>query len=107
MKQRKSMSKKTNKNETEFGDEWLNYEQMTSEIKLYHDNAISRMKEHEDKFDKLSIPHLYHVAEYYEALGIAVVCNCLLTYCPDFTFTEEEIKKIRREHDRLFHQNTE
>jgi hypothetical protein len=73
---------------------WLDYGLMMSEIGLHRYNAIHRIKEHKGKFDPLKIPDLYHVAEYYEAVGIENVCCCLQAYGKDFIFTQEEVMEI-------------
>lgn len=59
---------------------WLDYGLMMSEIGLHRYNAIHRIKEHKEQFDPLTIPDLYHVAEYYESVGIekpAAACNAI------------------------------
>lgn len=73
---------------------WLDYGLMMSEIGLHRYNAIHRIKEHKEQFDPLTIPNLYHVAEYYESVGVEIVCCCLQTYCKDFIFTQDEVKEI-------------
>ena len=73
---------------------WLDYGLMVSEIGLYRYNAIHRIKEHKEQFNPLAIPDLYHVAEYYESVGIEKVCCCLQAYCKDFMFTQEEVNNI-------------
>jgi hypothetical protein len=90
------MSKKTNKSENESGGEWLNYKLMLSEIELYRNTATRRIQEHLEHFNPLEIPNLYHVAQYYEAIGVAAACNCLEIHCKDFKFTEEDIIEIIR-----------
>lgn len=73
---------------------WLDYGLMMSEIGLHRYNAIHRIKEHKKQFNPLAIPDLYHVAEYYESVGIENVCCCLQTYSKDFIFTQDEVKEI-------------
>lgn len=73
---------------------WLDYGLMTGEIGLHRNNAIRRIKEHKEQFDKHEIPDLYHVAEYYKSVGVEIVCNCLQAYCNDFLFTQDEVKEI-------------
>lgn len=73
---------------------WLDYGLMMSEIGLYRYNAIHRIKAHKEEFDPLTIPNLYHVAEYYKAVGEEVVCCCLQRYCMDFRFDQEDVKEI-------------
>ena len=73
---------------------WLDYGLMVSEIGLHRYNAIHRIKEHKEQFDPLTIPDLYHVAEYYESVGIEKVCCCLQAYSKDFLFTHDEVKEI-------------
>lgn len=73
---------------------WLDYGLMMSEIGLHRYNAIHRIKEHKGEFDPDEIPHLYHVAEYYEALGAEITCCCLQRYGMDFIFTRDEVKEI-------------
>lgn len=73
---------------------WLDYGLMMSEIGLHRYNAIHRIKEHKEQFDPLTIPDLYHVAEYYESVGVEKVCCCLQAYCKDFIFTQDEVKEI-------------
>lgn len=43
---------------------WLDYGLMVSEIGLHRYNAIHRIKEHKEQFNPLTIPDLYHVAEF-------------------------------------------
>ena len=73
---------------------WLDYGLMMSEIGLHRYNAIHRIKEHKEQFNPLAIPDLYHVAEYYEAVGAEVTCCCLQAYGKDFIFTQDEVKEI-------------
>ena len=73
---------------------WLDYGLMMSEIGLHRYNAIHRIKEHKEEFDPREIPHLYHVAEYYEAVGAEITCCCLQAYGKDFIFTQDEVKEI-------------
>lgn len=73
---------------------WLDYGLMMSEIGLYRYNAIHRIKAHKEEFDPLTIPNLYHVAEYYKAVGEEVVCCCLQRYCMDFRFDQEDVREI-------------
>lgn len=73
---------------------WIDYGLMISEIDLYRDNAARRIKEHKEQFDRLKIPDLYHVAEYYKSVGVEIVCCCLQAYCKDFSFTQDEVKEI-------------
>jgi len=73
---------------------WLDYGMTMSEIGLYRYNAIHRIKAHKEEFDPLTIPNLYHVAEYYKAVGEEMVCCCLQRYCMDFRFDQEEVKEI-------------
>ena len=73
---------------------WLDYGLMVSEIGLHRYNAIHRIKEHKEQFDPHSIPNLYHIAEYYEAVGIEKTCCCLQAYAKDFIFTQDEVKEI-------------
>lgn len=73
---------------------WLDYGLMVSEIGLHRYNAIHRIKEHKEQFDPRSIPNLYHIAEYYEAVGIEKTCCCLQAYAKDFIFTHNEVKEI-------------
>lgn len=75
---------------------WLDYGLMVSEIGLHRYNAIHRIKEHKEKFDPLSIPNLYHIAEYYEAVGAEITCCCLQRYCMDFRFDQEDVMEIIR-----------
>ena len=73
---------------------WLDYGLMMSEIGLYRYNAIHRIKAHKEEFDPLTIPNLYHVAEYYKAVSEEVVCCCLQRYCMDFRFDQEDVREI-------------
>lgn len=73
---------------------WLDYGLMMSEVGLHRYNAIHSIKEHKEKFDPLKIPDLYHVAEYYEAVGTEKACCCLQAYGKDFMFTRDEVKEI-------------
>ena len=73
---------------------WLDYGMTMGEIGLYRYNAIHRIKAHKEEFDPLTIPNLYHVAEYYKAVGEEVVCCCLQRYCMDFRFDQEDVKEI-------------
>ena len=73
---------------------WLDYGLMMSEIGFHRYNAIHRIKEHKEEFDPLKIPDLYHVAEYYEAVGVEKTCCCLQAYGKDFIFTQDEVKEI-------------
>ena len=59
---------------------WLDYGLMMSEIGLHRYNAI--------------VPDLYHVAEYYKAVGVELTCCCLQAYGKDFIFTQDEVKEI-------------
>lgn len=78
---------------------WLDYGLMMSEIGLYRYNAIHRIKAHKEEFDPLTIPNLYHVAEYYKAVGEEVVCCCLQRYCMDFRFDQEDVREIIRKEE--------
>lgn len=73
---------------------WLDYGSMMSEIGLYRYNAIHSIKAHKEEFDPRTIPNLYHVAEYYKAVGEEVVCCCLQTYGKDFRFDQEDVREI-------------
>ena len=73
---------------------WLDYGLMMSEIGLHRYNAIHRIKEHKEQFDPLTIPDLYHVAEYYESVGTEITCCCLQAYGKDFIFTQDEVREI-------------
>lgn len=76
---------------------WLDYGLTISEIGLHRYNAINRIKEHKKQFNPQAVPDLYHVAEYYKAVGVELTCCCLQAYCKDFIFTKEEVKKIIEE----------
>lgn len=78
---------------------WLDYGLMMSEIGLYRYNAIHRIKAHKEEFDPRTIPNLYHVAEYYKAVGEEVVCCCLQRYCMDFRFDQEDVREIISKED--------
>ena len=73
---------------------WLDYGLMMSEIGLHRYNAIHRIKEHKEQFNPQAVPDLYHVAEYYKAVGVELTCCCLQAYGKDFIFTQDEVKKI-------------
>ena len=78
---------------------WLDYGLTMNEIGLYRYNAIQRIKAHKEEFDPLTIPNLYHVAEYYKAFGEEVVCCCLQRYCMDFRFDQEDVREIIRKEE--------
>ena len=78
---------------------WLDYVLTMSEIGLYRYNAIHRIKAHKDEFDPLTIPDLYHVAEYYESVGAEKTCCCLQRYCMDFRFDQEDVREIISKED--------
>ena len=73
---------------------WLDYGLMMSEIGLHRYNAIHRIKEHKEQFNPRAVPDLYHVAEYYKAVGVEITCCCLQAYGKDFIFTQDEVKEI-------------
>ena len=73
---------------------WLDYGLMMSEIGLHRYNAIHRIKEHKEQFNPQAVPALYHVAEYYKAVGVELTCCCLQAYGKDFIFTQDEVKEI-------------
>ena len=73
---------------------WLDYGLMMSEIGLHRYNAIHRIKEHKEQFNPQAVPDLYHVAEYYKAVGVELACCCLQAYGKDFIFTQDEVKEI-------------
>lgn len=79
---------------------WLDYGLMMSEIGLHRYNAIHRIKEHKEQFNPLAIPDLYHVAEYYKAVGAELTCCCLQAYSKDFIFTQDEVREIIREEEQ-------
>lgn len=78
---------------------WLDYGLTMGEIGLHRYNAIHRIKEHKEQFNPLTIPDLYHVAEYYESVGAEKTCCCLQRYCMDFRFDQEEVREIIRKED--------
>lgn len=78
---------------------WLDYGQMMSEIGLHRYNAIHRIKEHKEQFNPQAVPDLYHVAEYYKAVGVELTCCCLQAYGKDFIFTQDEVKEIIEKED--------
>lgn len=78
---------------------WLDYGLMMSEIGLHRYNAIHRIKGHKEHFDPLTIPDLYHVAEYYESVGAEKTCCCLQRYCMDFRFDQEDVREIISKED--------
>ena len=45
-------------------------------------------------FNPQAVPDLYHVAEYYKAVGVELTCCCLQAYGKDFIFTQDEVKEI-------------
>ena len=71
---------------------WLDYGLMMSEIGLHRYNAIHRIKEHKAQLNPQAVPDLYHVAEYYKAVGVELTCCCLQAYGKDFIFTQDEVK---------------
>ena len=73
---------------------WLDYGLMMNEIGLHRYNAIHRIKEHKEQFNPQAVPDLYHVAEYYKAVGVELTCCCLQAYGKDFIFTQDEVKEI-------------
>ena len=73
---------------------WLDYGLMMSEIGLHRYNAIDRIKVHKKQFNPQAVPDLYHVAEYYKAVGVELTCCCLQAYGKDFIFTQDEVKEI-------------
>lgn len=78
---------------------WLDYGLMMSEIGMHRYNATHRIKEHKGQFDPLRVPDLYHVAEYYKAVGAELTCCCLQSYCMDFRFDQEDVKEIISKED--------
>ena len=78
---------------------WLDYGLMMSEIGLHRYNAIHRIKEHKEQFNPQAVPDLYHVAEYYKAVGTELTCCCLQAYGKDFIFTQDEVKEIIEKED--------
>lgn len=78
---------------------WLDYGLMMSEIGLHRYNAIHRIKEHKEQFNPQAVPGLYHVAEYYKAVGVELTCCCLQAYGKDFIFTQDEVKEIIEKED--------
>lgn len=78
---------------------WLDYGLMMSEIGLHRYNAIHRIKEHKEQFNPQAVPDLYHVAEYYKAVGVELTCCCLQAYGKDFIFTQDEVKEIIEKED--------
>ena len=78
---------------------WLDYGLMMSEIGLHRYNAIHRIKEHKEQFNPQAVPDLYHVAEYYKAVGAELTCCCLQAYGKDFIFTQDEVKEIIEKED--------
>lgn len=72
---------------------------MMSEIGLHRYNAIHRIKEHKEQFNPQAVPDLYHVAEYYKAVGVELTCCCLQAYGKDFIFTQDEVKEIIEKED--------
>lgn len=79
---------------------WLDYGLMMSEIGLHRYNAIHRIKEHKEQFNPQAVPDLYHVAEYYKAVGVELTCCCLQAYGKDFIFTQDEVKEIIEKEDK-------
>ena len=73
---------------------WLDYGLMMSEIGLHRYNAIHRINEHKEQFNPQAVPDLYHVVEYYKAVGVELTCCCLQAYGKDFIFTQDEVKEI-------------
>ena len=73
---------------------WLDYGLTMSEIGLHRYNAKHRIKEHKEQFNPQAVHDLYHVAEYYKAVGVELTCCCLQAYCKDFIFTQDEVKEI-------------
>lgn len=73
---------------------WLDYGLMISEIGLHRYNAIHRINAYKDKFDPQRNPDLYHIAEYYKAVGTELTCCCLQAHSIDFIFTQDEVKEI-------------
>ena len=73
---------------------WLDYGLTMGEIGLHRYNAIHRIRGHKEQFDPLTIPNLYHVAEYYESVGAEKTCCCLQRYCMDFRFDQEDVREI-------------
>ena len=78
---------------------WLDYGLMMSESGLHRYNAIHRIKEHKEQFNPQAVPDLYHVAEYYKAVGAELTCCCLQAYGKDFIFTQDEVKEIIEKED--------
>ena len=78
---------------------WLDYGLMMSEIGLHRYNAIHRIKVHKEQYNPQSVPDLYHVAEYYKAVGVELTCCCLQAYGKDFIFTQDEVKEIIEKED--------
>ena len=78
---------------------WLDYGLTMGEIGLHRYNAIHRIKEHKEQFNPLTIPDLYHVAEYYESVGAEKTCCCLQRYCMDFRFDQEDVREIISKED--------
>lgn len=75
---------------------WLDYGLTVGEIDLHLFNARRRLAEHRCEFEPSTIPNLYHVAEYYKAVGSEVICCCLLGYVKDSIFTSDDVKNILR-----------
>ncbi len=63
------------------------------------EQMIHRIKEHQEQFNPQAVPDLYHVAEYYKAVGVELTCCCLQAYGKDFIFTQEEVKEIIEKED--------
>ena len=78
---------------------WLDYGLTMGEIGLHRYNAIHRIKEHKEQFDPQAVPDLYHVAEYYKAVGTENTCCYLQRYCMDFRFDQEDVRKIIEKED--------
>ena len=73
---------------------WLDYGSMISEIELQRYNAIQQIKKHRGQFTPQTISDIYHVSEYYKALGSEITCSCLQAYGKDFMFTRDEVKEL-------------
>lgn len=69
---------------------WLDYGLTMGEIGLHRYNAIHRIKEHKEQFDTLTIPGLYHVAEYSSLL----VRRKPAAACSDTAWTSDLTRKM-------------
>lgn len=75
---------------------WIDFDMLMMELDLHRHNAARIVK----AYKEINNPTDWDKLKCKEAVGKVVVLECIMTWCKDFKFTSEEVKKLIEEDEK-------